>query len=136
MYLSISDKSDTFYMDKHFDDTQPNGRLLTMSGKCYITEPVHTAGVTAKCRYTIRRATSFTMHYSRSRKTSTCITFEVIQGKIKFLYFSRFLKLDHHNRSCCLYSKILMFNFTVSKTHIYNYIGESYIHGEFVPIKL
>ncbi len=45
MYLSISDKIDTFYMDKHFDDTQPNGRLLTMSGKCYTTEPVDIAGV-------------------------------------------------------------------------------------------
>jgi hypothetical protein len=48
VYLSISDKIDTFYMDKHFDDTQPNGRLLTMSGKCYTTEPVDTAGVKLK----------------------------------------------------------------------------------------
>ncbi len=42
VYLSISDK---FYMAEHFDDTEPNGRLLTMSGKCYTTEPVDTAGV-------------------------------------------------------------------------------------------
>ncbi len=53
VYLSISDKIDTFYKDKHFDDTQPNGRLFTMSGKCYITEQVHTAGDSSTCRYTV-----------------------------------------------------------------------------------